>query len=126
MNEDIIDDMFFDKMNEDIIDDMFDEAEETFDKVDALRKKRALEKQEDIIDTIETAPDEFEPGEIQAIERKLSDIENTRVMTFMAALVVKSRFPDLTVIEVFEKMEDVEFVKMIIRDVVEEEREDIS
>ena len=81
---------------------------------------------EDIVDTIETVPDEFEPGEVQAIERQLTEIENTRVMTFMAALIVKSRFPDLAVTEIFEKMQDVEFVKMIIRDVVEEEHESPS
>lgn len=83
-------------------------------------------KREEIVETIETAPGEFEPDNVQAIVREVTEIENSRVLTMMGAIYVKSRFPDLTVVEIFEKMEDPEFVKKIIRDVLEEEHENIS
>lgn len=85
----------------------------------------------EIIDTIETSSSVFEPIDVpnseRDLEREVTEIENSRVLTMMAAIYVKNfRFPDLTVIEVFEKMGDEEFVKMIIREIVEEEGEDIN
>ena len=82
-------------------------------------------KRETVVETIETAPGEFEPDEIQAIKRGVTEIENSRVLTMMTALYVRSRFPDLTVIEIFEKMEDPAFVQKMIRQVVEEGNEQV-
>ncbi len=82
---------------------------------------------EDIIETIETAPGEFEPDEVQFIKREVTEIENFRVLTMMAAIYVKQwRYPDLTVAKIFEKMEDRTFVEGIIREIVEEEHGNLS
>ncbi len=88
-------------------------------------------KRGEIVDTIETSPGVFEPIDVQDREnlgRAVTEVENARVLTMMAAIYLKNfRFPNLTVIEVFKKMEDVEFVKAVIKEIVmEEEREDIN
>lgn len=66
------------------------------------------------------------PEDIPVIVREVTEIENSRVLTIMGAIYVKSRFPDLTVIEIFEKMEDPAFVRQIIIEVMKEEHENTS
>lgn len=52
--------------------------------------------------------------------------ENERVLTMLTALYVKSIYPDLTILEVFEKLQDVDFVKEIITRVMEDTHDHIS
>lgn len=66
------------------------------------------------------------PEDIPVIVREVTEIENSRVLTIMGAIYVKSRFPDLTVIEIFEKMEDPAFIRQIIIEVMKEEHENTS
>ncbi len=44
--------------------------------------------------------------------------ENERVLTMVTALYVKSLYPDLSVPEIFERLQDIEFVKEIINRVI--------
>ena len=48
------------------------------------------------------------------------EAENSRILTMVTALYVRFLYPDLTVQEVFEKLEDVEFVKEVIHTLLEE------
>jgi hypothetical protein len=44
--------------------------------------------------------------------------ENERILMMATAMYVKAIYPDLTVVEVFEKLQDVEFVKEVINRVI--------
>ena len=46
--------------------------------------------------------------------------EDKRIMSLLTATYVSHMFPELTVREVFTELEDVEFVKQVIRDVLRE------
>lgn len=48
------------------------------------------------------------------------EAENERVLSMLTAMYVKALYPELTILEVFEKLEDIEFVKELIRDILEE------
>lgn len=52
--------------------------------------------------------------------------ENKRILTMVTAMYVRSIYPDLTVVEIFEKLQDVGFVKGIIIHIMEETHERIS
>lgn len=44
--------------------------------------------------------------------------ENKRILTMATAMYVKSMYPDLTIVEIFEKLQDVDFIKKVINRVV--------
>lgn len=54
------------------------------------------------------------------IDKKFVEEEDVRVLTMVTALYVSHLHPDLTLDEVFSKLEDVEFVKGVIVTLLEE------
>jgi hypothetical protein len=46
--------------------------------------------------------------------------ENERILTMVTAMYVRSLYPDFTIAEIFEKLQDVGFVKKIIYDLLKD------
>jgi hypothetical protein len=50
--------------------------------------------------------------------------ENERIATMVTAMYVKTLYPDLSITEIFGKLRDVEFLKKVIKKLLEEGNED--